>query len=65
MRGSAILGKIIHAAYFIEISIISSNYIENKELEICDVQWFNSNSLDAVIRQNCLGVNDSERRTSK
>lgn len=35
---SAILGKIIHDAYFIEKSIISSNYIENKELEICDVQ---------------------------
>ena len=35
---SAILGKIIHNAYFIEKSIISSNYIENKQLEICDVQ---------------------------
>ena len=32
------IGENINNAYFIEKSIISSNYIENKQLEICDVQ---------------------------
>lgn len=52
---SAILGKIIHAAYFIEICYFFQLYWKQRTGNMWCTKWFNSNSLDAVIRQNCLG----------